>query len=54
VRLHFSANRPEESSHFPSNCHGDDGLALAARHELTVAAAEPDLGFPGDVADRFG
>ena len=49
--LRLACNRPEKSRHLPRDCGRHDDLGLACRREPTVAGAEPDLRFPGDVAD---
>src|SRR5450432_3532069 len=49
--LRLARNRPKKADHLPRNCGRHDDLGLARRCEPTIAGAEPDLRFPGDVAD---
>src|ERR1700677_344947 len=49
--LRLACNRPQKSRHLPRNCGRHDDLGLACRREPTIAGAEPDLRFPGGVAD---
>src|SRR5579863_4801484 len=49
--LRLACDRPEKADHLPRDCGRHDDFGLACRREPTVAGAEPDLGFPGDVAD---
>jgi hypothetical protein len=48
------SNSPHKSRELTGNGYGDDVRMLASRHELAVAFAQPDLGFPADVLDHFG
>src|SRR5882757_130740 len=49
--LRLACDRPEKSRHLPRDCGRHDDLGLARRREPTIAGTEPDLRFPGDVAD---
>src|SRR6202020_1755110 len=49
--LRLACNRPEKSRHLPRDCGRHDDLGLACRREPAIAGTEPDLRFPGDVAD---
>ena len=51
--LRLACNRPEKSRHLPRDCGRHDDLGLACRREPTIAGTEPDLRFPGDVADNL-
>ena len=49
--LRLARNRPEKADHLPSNRGRHDDLGLACCCEPTISGTEPDLRFPGDVAD---
>ena len=49
----LAADRPQERRHLAGDGSDDDGPLLAGCIEPTITAAQPDLGLPGDVADRL-
>ena len=51
-RRHAPGDGPNEASQLTGDRGGDDIGRLAAARELAVARAQPQLRFPGDLADR--
>ena len=51
--LRLACNRSEKADHLPRDCGRHDDLGLACRRQPTIAGTEPDLRFPGDVADNL-
>ena len=49
--LRLARNRPKKADHLPRDRGRHDDLGFAGRREPTIAGTEPDLRFPGDVAD---
>src|SRR4029453_139647 len=45
---------PHESHELTGNSYGDDVRMFASCHQLAVAFAQPDLGFPADVLNPLG
>jgi len=48
---YLTSNRPDESAELPRDRRGHLWFRLAARHESTDAARQPEVGLPGDVTD---
>ncbi len=51
--LYLPSDRPQEADHLACNGSGDDHLGFAGRRRAAIAGAQPDLGFPGDIADSL-
>src|SRR5215211_8503848 len=51
---HIPGDGPDEAGQFAGDCCGDNIGRLASAGELAVAGAQPQLRFPGDLADRTG
>ena len=51
--LNHAGDRPDEAHHLARDSNYDDVGGFAARRKLAVAGAQPDLRFPGDVANWF-
>jgi hypothetical protein len=51
---HLFGNRPHKRRSFPGNGHDDEVRVFAACEPLSVACAQPDLGFPAAVLDDLG
>src|ERR1700757_5076495 len=49
--LRLACNRPKKADHLPRDCGRHNDLRLACRREPAIAGTQPDLRFPGDVAD---
>ena len=47
-------NGPHASHELTGHGYGDDVRMFASCHTLSVAFAQPDLGFPADVLDHLG
>src|SRR5262249_27672410 len=53
-RRYAPGNGPDEACQLAGDRGGDDIGRLAAAGELAIARAQPQLRFPGDLADRLG
>src|SRR5215468_4455267 len=53
-RRHAPGDCPDEARQLTSDRRGDDIGRFAAAGELAIARAQPQLRFPGDLADRPG
>ncbi len=51
---YLPSDRPQESRHLAGDRGHNDGRLLARGAEATIAGAQTDLRFPGDVAHRLG
>src|SRR6516162_2543673 len=52
-RRHTPGDGPDEACQLTSDRGSDDIGRLAAASELAIAGAQPQLRFPGDLADRY-
>ena len=53
-RSDFLPYRPQKGRHFPRDCSDRHHFELARDDQLSIARAEPDLAFPGDLAGGAG
>src|SRR5262245_50270097 len=51
LQLDLARDRPDEADHLAGDRRGHHDLGLAGSDEMSIAAAEPELRLPGDVAN---